>query len=48
MGLGRLEEESMKKQSFKKRRITNALDGTEDEILWGNSDLGCLELQCDF
>jgi hypothetical protein len=34
-------------QSFKKCCITNALDGTEDYILWDNSDLDCPDLKSD-
>jgi hypothetical protein len=34
-------------QSFKKRCIINALDGTEVNILWGNSDLDCPDLESD-
>jgi hypothetical protein len=34
-------------QSFKKCCVTNALDGTEDDILWENSDLDCTDLKSD-
>jgi hypothetical protein len=34
-------------QSFKKCCITNTLDGTEDDILWDNSDLDCHDLKSD-
>jgi hypothetical protein len=32
-------------QSFKKCCITNALDGTKGDILWGNSDPDCRDLK---
>jgi hypothetical protein len=38
---------SIRLSSFKKFRITNAFDGTENDILRDNSDHDCLDLKSE-
>jgi hypothetical protein len=51
MGLSYLTEDGRKnvEQSFKKSCITNALNGTKDDLLQDNSDFDCcdLDLECE-